>query len=58
MNWDRFAGDNLIGTEDEIANKVEAALEAGADYVIFYVPGVAYDVDLVSRVEQVTKRFA
>ena len=50
--------DNFIATADEIANKVEAALEAGADYVIFYVPGVAYDLDLVDRVEQVTKRFA
>ncbi len=58
MNRDKFDQDNLIGTEDEIADKVEAALEAGADYVIFYVPGVAYDLDLVDRVEQVTKRFA
>jgi F420-dependent oxidoreductase-like protein len=58
MNWEKFSNDTLIATEDEIALKVEAALEAGADYMIFYVPGVAYDVDLVSRVEQVTKRFA
>ncbi|HEY0690989.1 MAG TPA: LLM class F420-dependent oxidoreductase [Kribbella sp.] len=58
MNWEKFSNDTLIATEDEIALKVEAALEAGADYLIFYVPGVAYDVDLVSRVEQVTKRFA
>jgi F420-dependent oxidoreductase-like protein len=58
MNWEKFSHDNLIGTEDEIANKVEAALEAGADYVIFYVPGVAYDLDLVDRIEQVAKRFA
>jgi F420-dependent oxidoreductase-like protein len=58
MNWEKFSNDTLIATEDEIALKVEASLEAGADYLIFYVPGVAYDVDLVSRVEQVTKRFA
>jgi F420-dependent oxidoreductase-like protein len=58
MNWEKFSNETLIATEDEIALKVEAALEAGADYMIFYVPGVAYDVDLVSRVEQVTKRFA
>jgi F420-dependent oxidoreductase-like protein len=58
MNWEKFSNDTLIATEDEIALKVEAALEAGADYMIFYVPGVAYDLDLVSRVEQVTKRFA
>jgi len=41
-----------------IADKVDAALEAGADYVIFYVPGVAYDLDLLERVENITKRFA
>ena len=58
QNWEKFSNDNLIATEDEIANKVEAALEAGADYIIFYVPGVAYDLDLVTRMEQVAKRFA
>ncbi|GAA1555552.1 TIGR03560 family F420-dependent LLM class oxidoreductase [Kribbella lupini] len=58
QNWDKFSADNTIATEDEIALKVEAALEAGADYVIFYVPGVAYDLDLVDRVERVAKRFA
>ena len=57
-DWERFSKDNLIATEDEIAGKVEAALEAGADYIIFYVPGVAYDLDLVTRMEQITKRFA
>jgi F420-dependent oxidoreductase-like protein len=58
QNWERFSRDNVIATEEEIANRVEAALEAGADYVIFYVPGVAYDLDLVRRIEQVAKRFA
>jgi F420-dependent oxidoreductase-like protein len=58
MNREKFDRDNTIATEDEIADKVEAALEAGADYVIFYVPGVAYDLDLVDRVEQIAKRFA
>ena len=58
MNRDKFDRDNFIATEDEIADKVEAVLEAGADYVIFYVPGVAYDLDLLERVENVAKRFA
>jgi len=58
LDWDRFSNDNKIETEDEIANRVEAALEAGADYIIFYVPGVAYDLSLVDRVEAVAKRFA
>ncbi|WP_328990715.1 LLM class F420-dependent oxidoreductase [Kribbella sp. NBC_01245] len=58
QNWEKFSKDNLIGTEDEIADKVEAALEAGANYIIFYTPGVAYDLDLVERMERVAKRFA
>ncbi len=58
MNREKFDKDNFVATEDEIADKVEAALEAGADYVNFYVPGVAYDLDLVDRAEQVAKRFA
>jgi hypothetical protein len=58
MDWEKFSNDNLIATEDDIANKAEAAIEAGADYVIFYVPGVAYDLDLVDRIEQVAKRFS
>ncbi len=29
-----------------------------ADYIIFYVPGVAHDLDLVARAEAITRRFA
>ncbi|NUR94682.1 MAG: LLM class F420-dependent oxidoreductase, partial [Kribbellaceae bacterium] len=58
MDREKFDRDNFIGTEDEIADKVDAALEAGAASVIFYVPGVAYDLDLLERVENVAKRFA
>ncbi|MCW2541808.1 MAG: Luciferase-like monooxygenase [Frankiales bacterium] len=58
VDWERFSQQTIIATEDEIANRVEAVLAAGADYVIFYVPGVAHDLDLVARAEQVTKRFA
>jgi F420-dependent oxidoreductase-like protein len=56
--WDRFSAQTVIGTDDQIAAKVEAALEAGADYVIFYVAGVAHDLDLVARAESIAQRFA
>ena len=39
IDWEEFAAGTVIGTDDEIASKVDAALEAGADYLIFYVPG-------------------
>ena len=58
VDWDRFNAQTIIGTDDEIAAKVDAALEAGADYVIFYVPGVAHDLDLVTRAEAITRRFS
>jgi len=58
VSWDQFGPQTLIATEDEIAARVDVVLTAGADYVNFYVPGVAYDLDLVDRVERVAKRFA
>jgi F420-dependent oxidoreductase-like protein len=58
VDWDRFSAQTIIATEDEIADKVDAALQAGADYMIFYVPGVAHDLDLVARAEAVARRFA
>jgi F420-dependent oxidoreductase-like protein len=58
LDFDKFTSQTLIGTEDEIASRVDAALDAGADYVNFYVPGVAHDLDLVARAEAVAKRFA
>jgi F420-dependent oxidoreductase-like protein len=56
--WDRFEQLTVIATEDEIVDRVSALLDAGADYLIFYVPGVAYDLDIVARAESVVKRFA
>ncbi|MDQ1720845.1 MAG: hypothetical protein QOI26_579 [Pseudonocardiales bacterium] len=58
IGWDEFAANTVIGTDDEIAAKVDAALGAGADYIIFYVPGVAHDLDLVSRAEGIARRFS
>ena len=57
IEWDEFAANAVIGTEDEIAAKVEAALQAGADYIIFYVAGVARDLNLVARAEAVARQF-
>jgi alkanesulfonate monooxygenase SsuD/methylene tetrahydromethanopterin reductase-like flavin-dependent oxidoreductase (luciferase family) len=57
LSWDMFAKQYVIATDDEIADRTEQALAAGADYVIYYVPGVAYDLDLVTRVEAITRRF-
>jgi len=58
IGWEEFSAGTVIGTEDQIAARVEAALQAGADYIIFYVPGVARDLDLVARAEAITRRFS
>lgn len=58
IDFEQFVAQTVIGTEDEIAAKVDAVLEAGADYVLFYVPGVAHDLNLVARAESVARRFA
>jgi F420-dependent oxidoreductase-like protein len=57
IGFDEFAAGTVIGSDDEIASRVDAALEAGADYIIFYVPGVAHDLDLVARAEGIARRF-
>jgi hypothetical protein len=57
LEWDRFERTYKIESLDSLANRVEAAIEAGADYVNFYVPGLAYDLDLVAKMESIAKRF-
>ncbi len=58
VSHEQFSNQTIVGPPDVIAARVEAALEAGADYVIFYVPGVAHDLELVERAEAVARRFA
>ncbi|HEX6444990.1 MAG TPA: LLM class F420-dependent oxidoreductase [Streptosporangiales bacterium] len=45
----------LVGSPEEIAEQVQKAIDAGADYVIFYVPGVAYDENLVPLAGEIAK---
>jgi F420-dependent oxidoreductase-like protein len=58
VDWAAFSQQAaMIGSDSQIADRISIAIEAGADYVILYVPGVAYDVDLVSRVDAITQQF-
>lgn len=48
----------MMATPAEIAHLVEGAVEAGADYVIAYIPGTAYDPEPMQRfAEEVIPRF-
>lgn len=38
-----FAKQYWVGTSDEIVERLQATVDAGIDYVIFYIPGLAYD---------------
>jgi F420-dependent oxidoreductase-like protein len=52
LSYEDFAKANLVGTTDVIAERVQAAIEAGADYGIIYIPGLAYDLDPLHRFEE------
>ncbi len=52
MSYKDFAGDNVVGTTDDIAERVQAAIDAGADYGIVYIPGLAYDLDPLHMFEE------
>ncbi|HEY8790308.1 MAG TPA: LLM class F420-dependent oxidoreductase [Actinopolymorphaceae bacterium] len=56
--FEQFANGTIIGTTAEIADATEKALGAGADYIIYYVPGVAYDLELLTTVEDTIKQYA
>lgn len=48
-----------ILTADQIAERVQAISDAGANYVIVYLAGLAYDTDMINRFsEEVIPRFA
>jgi len=55
--YDGFAQQTVIGSAAQIAEATEKALDAGADYVIYYVPGVAYDLELMKGVEDAIAQY-
>jgi alkanesulfonate monooxygenase SsuD/methylene tetrahydromethanopterin reductase-like flavin-dependent oxidoreductase (luciferase family) len=55
---EQYRNTTLVGTVDEVATAVQAKVDAGIDYVIFYVPRVAYDLEPVQLLaEQLIPRF-
>ncbi|MGB3307326.1 MAG: LLM class F420-dependent oxidoreductase [Thermomicrobiales bacterium] len=45
ISYENFAKGHVVGTADDLAEKVQATIDAGADYGIVYMPGLAYDLD-------------
>ena len=48
-SYEAFAKDNWVGTPDELAGRLQPVVEAGATYIIFYLPGLAYDIEPLHR---------
>jgi F420-dependent oxidoreductase-like protein len=56
--FDDFARTAGIDTTDDIAARIESLLEAGANYIITYMPGIAYDHEPLLRfAEEIIPRF-
>ena len=59
VDYETFAKGKLIGTADQIGERIQAAVDAGMDYAITYIPGVAYDHDPLHRfAEEVIPKFS
>jgi F420-dependent oxidoreductase-like protein len=43
MSYEEFNKMTWIGTTDELADRLQPVIDAGIDYVIFYIPRLAYD---------------
>ena len=52
VSWGDFAKSHVVGTPDVIAERIQQAIDAGADYIINYIPGLAYDLDPLHRYEE------
>jgi alkanesulfonate monooxygenase SsuD/methylene tetrahydromethanopterin reductase-like flavin-dependent oxidoreductase (luciferase family) len=51
MKYSDFASQVTVGDAGTIRDKIEPLLEAGIDYLITYIPGVAYDHEPLHRFE-------
>jgi F420-dependent oxidoreductase-like protein len=49
--FEDFASQVMVGDAGAIRDKIEPLLEAGIDYLITYIPGVAYDHEPLHRFE-------
>jgi F420-dependent oxidoreductase-like protein len=58
-SFEQFNRIATVLTPEQIQERVQAALDAGADYGIFYVPGLAYDLEPMHLIEEeIVAKFA
>ncbi len=44
-----FIRNKIVGTPDQIVERLQPIVDAGINYILVYIPGVAYDVEPVQR---------
>lgn len=49
MPFERFAANTVIGDAQQIRTHIQALADAGIDYVIVYIRGIAYDLAPIDR---------
>ena len=57
--YEEYVKEVMVGTADQISERLQAVVDAGIDYIIVYMPRVAYDQSPVRRfAEEIIPRFA
>ena len=49
VSFEKFAESTVVGDADAISERISTLQDAGIDYLINYIPGVAYDLEPVQR---------
>jgi len=52
VSWEDFTKTFIVGTPDVIAERIQQSVDAGADYIITRIPGLAYDLDPLHRFDE------
>jgi F420-dependent oxidoreductase-like protein len=52
VSYADFSKSTIVGTVDTIAERIQAGIDAGADYIINYIPGLAYDLEPMHMYEE------
>ncbi|HEV2128409.1 MAG TPA: LLM class F420-dependent oxidoreductase [Thermomicrobiales bacterium] len=47
--WADFAESTVVGPPEQIAEKIQSGVDAGINYAINYIPGLAYDTEPMHR---------
>ena len=58
VSLEEYKKNVVVGTADAVTAKIDPLLAAGADYIIGYLPRVAYEPERVQQYADVLKQYA